>query len=255
MDDFTGQVAIVTGAGQGIGYEIAKRLALQGASVVLNDLNKDLVAAAVGKIKDLGGTCLGFPGDVSDAQLIRSLVTATVDAFGSVTLAVANAGLSLYGNFFRYSEQDFESVMRLNLGGTFFLAQTVANQMIKQKSGGSLLFMSSVVGHQAHRDLAAYAMTKAALEMLAKNLVLELSPYRITVNAVAPGATATERTMGFDDYALGWARVTPMGRAANVDDIAHAALFLLAPGSRHITGQSLVIDGGWSSVSELPPDK
>lgn len=255
MDDFTGQVAIVTGAGQGIGYELAKRLALAGAAVVVNDLDSGLARKAADEIVKLGGKSLAFPADASDVEMISRMVETTVSTFGSVTLAVANAGLSLYGNFFRYSPQDFDRVMRLNLGGSFFLAQAVANQMIRQQSGGSLLFMSSVVGHQAHRDLAAYAMTKAALEMLAKNLVLELSPYQITVNAVAPGATVTERTLGFGDYALGWSKVTPMGRPATVSDIAEAALFLLSPRARQITGQSLLIDGGWSCVSNLPPGK
>lgn len=255
MHDFQGQVAIVTGAGQGIGYEVARRLARGGSAVVVNDLDPALARKAASDIAAQGGASLAFPGDASDVKLISEMVEATVSHFGSVTLAVANAGLSLYGNFFRYSPEDFDRVMRLNLGGSFFLAQTVSNQMIRQQTGGSLLFMSSVVGHQAHHDLAAYAMTKAALEMLAKNLVLELSPYQITVNAVAPGATVTERTLGFGDYEKGWSRVTPMGRPARVEDIAEAALFLLSPGARQITGQTLLVDGGWSSVSNLPPGK
>lgn len=252
---FKDQVAVVTGAGQGIGYEIARRLTLAGAAVMLNDLEPALAEKAAADISAEGGRCLAFPGDASEAAFVRAMVEAAVGAFGSVTLGVANAGLSLYGNFFRYTEADFRRVVSLNLGGSFFLAQAVSNQIIRQQTGGSLLFMSSVVGHQAHRDLAAYAMTKAGLEMLAKNLVLELSPYQITVNAVAPGATVTERTTGFQDYAKGWSRVTPLGRPAMVSDIAEAALFLLSPASRHITGQSLVVDGGWTSVSELPEDR
>jgi NAD(P)-dependent dehydrogenase (short-subunit alcohol dehydrogenase family) len=109
-----------------------------------------------------------------------------------------------------------------------------------------------VVGHQAHRGLAAYAMTKAAIEMLAKNLVVELSAARINVNAIAPGATLTERTVADADYEKTWSGITPMGRPATVQDIAHAALFLVSDEARHITGQSLVIDGGWTSVSTNP---
>jgi NAD(P)-dependent dehydrogenase (short-subunit alcohol dehydrogenase family) len=142
--------------------------------------------------------------------------------------------------------------MDLNLGGTFFLAQCASNQMIRQGRGGSLLFTSSVVGHQAHRGLAAYAMTKAAIEMLAKNLVVELSAAGINVNAIAPGATLTERTVADADYEKTWSGITPMGRPATVQDIAHAALFLVSDEARHITGQSLVIDGGWTSVSTNP---
>ncbi|HTF21956.1 MAG TPA: SDR family oxidoreductase, partial [Chryseolinea sp.] len=94
--------------------------------------------------------------------------------------------------------------------------------------------------------------SKAALEMLAKTLVLELSPYSITVNAIAPGATATERTLEDKDYEKTWSRITPIGKPATTQDIAHAALFLVSPGAGHITGQSLVIDGGWTSVSPSP---
>ena len=112
--------------------------------------------------------------------------------------------------------------------------------------------MSSVTGHQAHQDLAAYGMTKAALEMLAKSLVIELSPYHITINTVAPGATLTERTMEDVDYKNTWSRITPMGRPATVEDVAAAVLFLVSPDARHITGQNLVIDGGWTAVSPSP---
>jgi glucose 1-dehydrogenase len=141
------------------------------------------------------------------------------------------------------------------LQGSFFLAQAASKQMIKQKSGGSILFMSSVVGHQALKDLAAYAMTKAGLEMLAKNLVVELSQYGISTNAIAPGATITERTLGFKDYETEWSAVTPAGKAATASDIANAALFLLSKEARHISGQTLLVDGGWTSISPSPPDK
>jgi NAD(P)-dependent dehydrogenase (short-subunit alcohol dehydrogenase family) len=124
--------------------------------------------------------------------------------------------------------------------------------MIKQGGGGSILFTSSVTGHQAHKNLAAYGMTKAALEMLAKNLVIELSQYGINVNAIAPGATLTERTIGDPDYEKVWSEITPMGRPASTIDIANAAAFLVSPEARHITGQSLIIDGGWTSTSPSP---
>ena len=123
--------------------------------------------------------------------------------------------------------------------------------MILQGRGGSILFTSSVTGHQAHKNLAAYGMSKAALEMLAKNLVIELSEYKINVNAIAPGATLTERTLVNPDYEKTWSDLTPMGRPAFVKDIADSALFLVSGKAQHITGQTLVIDGGWSSVS--PP--
>ena len=249
---FQDEVAIITGAGQGIGFEIARQLSLQGASVVLNDIDESFTTAAVNRIYREGGKCEGLAGDASNVAFIQQMVEYATRRFGKLTIAIANAGITLYGDFFEYTAASFESVMKLNLGGSFFLAQSAAKQMKKQGTGGSILFMSSVVGHQAHKNLAAYAITKAGLEMLAKNLVLELSPHKITVNAIAPGATLTERTRLEKEYEKTWSSITPIGKPATVDDIAKAALFLVSPDASHITGQSLVIDGGWTSISPSP---
>lgn len=250
--DFYQQVAIVTGAGQGIGFEICRQLAARGANVLLNDINEELTQKATEKINHESGNCIGLTGDAGDPAFIKQMVQTAVEKFGKLTVAVANAGITLFGEFLTYPPDDFYKVLHTNLGGSFFLAQAAAQRMKKQGSGGSILFMSSVVGHQAHKNLAAYAMTKAALEMLAKNLVIELSPLGITVNAVAPGATLTERTKEDVAYEKTWSRITPMGRPATPADIAEAVLFLVSEKARHITGQTLVIDGGWTSVSPSP---
>lgn len=249
---FSNQTAIITGAGQGIGFEIAQQLAFQGASVLLNDRDSFLAHGAAEIITRQGGQCMALAGDASDLDFIKEMVDAALHHFGQVTIGIANAGITHFGSFLDYSPDALQKVMDLNLKGSFFLAQAVANQIVKQRSGGSILFMSSVTGHQAHKNLVAYGMTKAGLEMLAKGLVEELSAYNITVNALAPGATLTERTLDDENYVDTWSRITPMGRPATVGDIANAALFLVSPLSRHITGQSLVIDGGWTSVSPSP---
>ena len=249
---FTGQVAIITGAGQGIGFEIARQMAQYDAAILINDINEELVKKAAAQITGEGGNCYALAGDAADIDFIRQMVDTAVQHFGKLTIAIANAGITLFGDFFTYPAASLQSVMNLNLQGSFFLAQKAANQMISQQSGGSILFMSSVTGHQAHKNLEAYGMTKAALEMLAKSLVVELSPYHITVNTVAPGATLTERTMEDADYKNTWSRITPMGRPATVADVANAVLFLVSPKARHITGQNLVVDGGWTAVSVSP---
>lgn len=245
-------MAIVTGAGQGIGFEICRQLALQGAAVVLNDIDENLTRSCVEKIKEEGGNCIGITGDASDVNFINEMVNEAVNTFDKLTIAIANAGITLFADFFEYTPYSFSKVMQLNLAGSFFLAQAAAKQMKQQGTGGSILFMSSVVGHQAHKNLAAYAITKAGLEMLAKNLVIELSPYNINVNAIAPGATLTERTLEDKEYTKTWSRITPLGKPATTNDIANAALFLVSPDARHITGQSLIVDGGWTSVSPSP---
>jgi NAD(P)-dependent dehydrogenase (short-subunit alcohol dehydrogenase family) len=195
---------------------------------------------------------VGVSGDSSQLNLIQQLVDTAVQATGSLDVVIANAGITLFGDFFEYPPASFFRVMEVNLGGSFFLAQAAAKQMKLQQNGGSLLLMSSVTGHQAHKNLAAYGMSKAALEMLAKNLVVELSPYQININTIAPGATITERTASDPEYHETWSRITPMGKPASTQDIAAAALFLTSTHAKHITGQSLIIDGGWTSISPSP---
>ncbi len=248
---FQGKTAIVTGAGQGIGFEIGRQLAGRGACVVLNDIDPRLTERAVALLAAEKGRCTGIAGDSSEPETIRRMMDAA-DSFGQLDIAIANAGITLFGDFLSYPESSFYSVLKVNLGGTFFLAQAAARKMKAQGSGGSLLFMSSVTGHQAHKDLAAYGMTKAALEMLARNLVIELSAFSINVNTIAPGATLTERTMHDAEYEKTWSAITPMGRPATPRDIADAALFLVSDKARHITGQSPVIDGGWTRISPSP---
>lgn len=249
---FDGQVAIVTGAGQGIGFEIASQLARQGASVILNDIDDELAVKAADAIKSDGGACEAIAGDVSNIAFIQYLVDQAVEKFGKLTIAIANAGITTFGAFLEYQPESLQQLMSLNLYGSFFLTQRAALQIKKQGSGGRILLMSSVTGHQAHKNLAAYGMTKAGLNMLAKSLVAELSPYNITINTIAPGATLTERTMMDEDYKETWSRITPVGKPATVQDIANAALFFVSPDSGHVTGQSLVVDGGWTSMSPSP---
>jgi glucose 1-dehydrogenase len=246
------RVAIVTGAGQGIGLEIARRLTAQGTGVILNDIDPVLADRMAERLCAEGGACWPVAGDVASQATAWRLVEEAIRHFGRVDLAVANAGVTLFGSFWDYPPDQFRRVMEVNLGGSFFLAQAAARRMKEQGTGGRLLLMSSVTGHQAHRDLAAYGMTKAALEMLAKALVVELSAHRITINALAPGATLTERTADDPAYESAWSRLTPLGRPATIDDIAHAALFLLSDEAAHITGQTLVVDGGWTCVSPTP---
>jgi 3-oxoacyl-[acyl-carrier protein] reductase len=248
---FANQVVIITGAGRGIGLEIARQLANRGASIILNDIDEIRAKLAAEEINQFG-PCHAMPGDAADLGVVQQMIKEAVDQYGKLTIVIANAGITLFGDFFDYKPESLDEVMRVNLKGSFFLIQAAAKQMKTQIEGGSILLMSSVTAHQAHKDLAAYGMTKAALEMLAKTLVIDLAPYNISINAIAPGATKTERTAEDSQYEKTWSRITPAGRPAEVEDIANAALFMVSPASRHITGQTLIIDGGWTSVSPSP---
>ena len=249
---FASRAAVVTGAGQGIGREIARQLALEGASVLLNDEVEALAEEAARAIAAEGGIALAAGGDVADSRVTRGLVEKAVAAFGRLDAAVANAGITMHRDFLDYRPDDLDRLLAVNLRGSFFLAQAAARRFREQGTPGRILFLSSVTGHMAIRQMAPYGMTKSALETLARNLSLELAPLGITVNAVAPGATVTPRTVSDEGYEEAWAEATPDGRAATTADVAAAALFLLSDAAAHVTGQSLVVDGGWTARGAVP---
>ncbi len=251
---FSNQTVIVTGAGEGIGYEVARQFCAEGASLLLNDiLPRRAQAAAEAIASETGAPCIACPGDVADVDTVRALAQQAVETFGGLNVCVCNAGLTSWGDFFEYKPADFERVLNVNLRGSYFLAQAAARQFRKAGTGGRIVLMSSVTGHRAVPYLSAYGMTKAALEMLARNLVLELSPHGITINCVAPGAVITPRNLSDDpDYEARWGNLIPVGQAIQTADIANAVLFLAAPESAKITGQAIVVDGGWTSTSPIP---
>lgn len=252
---FDGKAAIVTGSAAGIGFGIAKYLVENGATVVVNDIDEEATDQAVEELNKLQiGMAYAKVGDAGDVNFIYRLVDFASKIEGTrLEMIVANAGLTEFGDFFEFTEKSFDSVVGLNLKGTFFLAQAAARKMKQQKSGGRIIFIGSNVGNRAYHNLAAYGMSKAGIAMLAQQLTIDLGPLGITVNCVSPGATLTERTEREEpDYAGIWAKLNPTGRVGLPEDVAAAVGFLLSPAASHISGQQLMVDGGWTSYAPSP---
>ena len=244
---------IITGAAQGIGLGLAQKLLENGARVLVNDYDAQALKAAEKLLDPWKANLVLHHGDASKKSQVESMVGQAVNAFGQINMAVANAGVTLPGDFLDFPEEKLQTMLMLNVAGSFFLAQTAAKYMIENGIAGRILFMSSVTAFQAHQQLEVYGMTKAALNQLARNLALTLGPEGITVNCVAPGATLTPRTTELGpEYEQGWKEVIPTGRAATTDDVAHACMYLLSPEARQINGQTLIVDGGWTKTGPLP---
>jgi 3-oxoacyl-[acyl-carrier protein] reductase len=250
-----GKTAIVTGASREIGAAMAEMLAAHGCAIVAAHFGEASRAeAVVERIRATGGRALAYDADLSGVAASQALIACAVESFGRVDILAANAGLTISAPFLATTEEQWDTLFDLNVKGSFFAAQAAARQMIAQGDGGRIIFSSSVTGVQAIPGLSAYGITKAALRHMAKTLACELGPYGITVNALGIGAILNERNRtGDPEYETHWNSVTPTGRVGLPADVAHALLFLASPGAAHITGQTLIIDGGWTLSSPLPP--
>lgn len=259
MDDdrprpLSGRVAVVTGASHEIGAAMAEELAWRGAAVaVAHHGAPELARALAGRIRAAGGGAIEVDGDLSLVDDNRRLVERTVEELGRLDVFVANAGLTRWAPFLDVDEETWDTVVDLNLKGSYFGAQAAARQMAEQGDGGRIVFSSSVTGTLAIANASAYAVTKAGLQHMARVLALELGAHGITVNALAIGATVNERNLADDpDYAEHWADVLPTGRAGTTGDVAAALGFLVSPGAAQVTGHTLTVDGGWSAMGCTP---
>ncbi len=259
MTSLQGKVAIVTGGSREIGAVMAEALAGAGAAVVIAHHGApELAEAIVARIRSTGGQAVAYQADLSGVADNQRLIAQAVEAFGRLDIFVANAGLTMWGPFLQVDETTWDTVVDLNLKGSYFGAQAAARQMMAQRasgdpSGGRIVFSSSVTGVVALPNCSAYAVTKAALYHMAKVLALELGGSGITVNTLGIGATVNERNVRDDpDYETHWAEVIPTGRCGQPADAAAALLFLVSPEAGMVNGHTLMLDGGWTTVGHAP---
>ncbi len=247
-----GKAAIVTGASREIGAAMAEMLAARGAAVLVAHYREpELAEATVARIRAAGGAALAHDCDGAIVAETQAMIARAVSEFGRLDVFVANAGLTLWAPFLKTTEAAWDTVMNLNLKGSFFGAQAAAQQMIRQGTPGSIIFSSSITGVQAVQHLSAYGISKAGLRQMARCLALELGPHHISVNALGIGPTLNARNLKDDpDYDAHWGDVSPAGRAARPEDVARALLFLVA--NPYITGETLMVDGGWTIHSPTP---
>lgn len=235
--DFTGKVALITGSSRGIGAAIAQGFAVRGARCVLNDLHAPTETAS---------RCPGskaIAGDVSHFESVVGLANQIKSDFGGLDIIINNAGILREKGLKKLELSDFESTIKVNLGGPFHVLKA-CGELIRE--GGSVVNMASVAGSLGFFGQAAYAPSKAGVMALTKVAARELARQKVRVNAIAPGVIATDMTSGMkDEVTAGFLQQTPLGRLGTTDDIVGVALFLCSPLAAYVTGQVIHVNGGF----------
>jgi glucose 1-dehydrogenase/3-oxoacyl-[acyl-carrier protein] reductase len=245
----TNRVAIVTGAGRGIGSGIALRLAQEGADVVVNYAHSAEGAQRVTeRVSALGRRAIIVRADVSSSDQVQAMVDEAIQAFGRVDILVNNAGIDPQLPFLEMTEEQWDWVIDTNLKGCFLCSQAVAREMVRA-GGGKIIIISSIHSFVTYPNITAYAASKGGLNAMTRQLALELAPHHINVNTVAPGAVHVEKFYGlipnYDPHMLD--HEIPVGSIGYPQDIGAAVAFLASEDARYITGQVLLVDGGTSA--------
>lgn len=246
MSSLEGKVALITGASSGIGAEIARRLAADGAAVAVNyypgtESDADSVCAA---IRDAGGDAAAFVGDVTDSTQVDDMVSAVLERFGRIDILVNNAGITRDGLLVRMSDEDWQAVIQTNLSGVFHCSRSVGKAMMKARSG-AIVNIASVVGLAGNAGQANYSAAKAGVIGLTKTTARELASRGVRANAVAPGFIETAMTQKLSEEVREAARASIAMRAlGSPADVAAAVSFLASDDAAYVTGQVLAVDGG-----------
>jgi NAD(P)-dependent dehydrogenase (short-subunit alcohol dehydrogenase family) len=245
-----GRSAVVTGAAKGIGLATARLFAAERARLVAFDIDGDALHAECAAIRDKGGEVEPVVGDVSRPEDVRRAVQTAVTRYGRLDVAVANAGIIPLQNILETTPQDWETVMRINAGGTFLTCRAAIEAMLPT-GGGSIVCLSSISGVAGQRGQAGYGPTKFVAAGLAKHLAVEWADRGIRVNAVAPGTIRTDRVRqlvdepGGVEYLRAIEAQHPIGRLGEPEEVASAILFLVSDDASFVTGVVLPVDGGY----------
>jgi glucose 1-dehydrogenase len=243
-----GKTVLITGGGQGIGQGIAYRLAEEGANIVIDYVGNPLAAnETVAKIQEGGRRALAVEADISSVDQIHSLMKQAIDYFGAVDVLINNAGVEKHASIWEITEHDYDLVLNINLKGAIFASQAFVQHRMAEKKPGKIINLSSVHEDLPFPHFTPYCASKGGMKMMMRNLSIELAPYGITVNNIAPGAIETPiNTALLNDPAKLKALLEniPLGRLGQVGDVAGVAAFLASSDADYITGATIVIDGG-----------
>jgi NAD(P)-dependent dehydrogenase (short-subunit alcohol dehydrogenase family) len=250
--DLEGKVAIVTGAGKGMGKAHSIKLANAGAKVILADISKEECEKVVDEIKKNNGEAIAVKCDVSKKSEVENVIKEALNAFGKIDILVNNAGIFPFEPFLEMPEENFEKVINVNLKGSFLMAQACAKEMAKQKSGSIVNIASIGMGQvgMGFAGLTHYCASKGGVVGMSEAMALELAPLGIRVNCIAPGAIETPgaSSTNMDAKAMeAMLAPIPMKRKGNSEEVANAVLFLASDESSYMTGSVMVVDGGWTA--------
>ena len=240
-----GKIAVVTGGSRGIGFATCKKLASEGATIIITDIcDSEVAAPAIKELEDMGAKAKFYQSDVSDFASVTETVNAIIEEFGGLDILVNNAGIVRDKLMLKMEEQDFDAVININLKGTYNMIKATYKHFMKQRSG-RIISLSSVVGIMGNAGQANYSASKAGIIGLTKSVAKELGGRNVTVNAIAPGYIATDMTDALSDKVKkSIDDGIPMKRRGTPEDVANAICFLASDDASYITGEVLRVDGG-----------